>query len=127
MNNIKTASNHLCFKMAFFIFPTLILSVFLTGCSSNEDKAYRAFYCGKVASLLGDNERANRSLKNAEKEIDKLSKAYRNQSQITMIMSERFQEDVPLYRYNPRDQHKLLLKIYKSGKCGEQGPPHLSP
>ena len=31
----------------------------LTGCSSTEDKVYKAFRCAKVASLLGNNAAAN--------------------------------------------------------------------
>lgn len=93
-----------------------VLVLALVGCSSAEDKVYKAFYCGKVASMLGNDAAADRALAKVAVEMEKLTTTY-SPSRISMVFSERFQEDVPLYRYGDLTQRKVLADIYGSSQC----------
>ena len=88
----------------------------LTGCSSAEDKVYKAFRCAKVASLLGKDAAAKRAMATVTIEMEKLSKST-GPTYLGIRMNERFQDDVPLYRYGPRAQAEILTKAFESSEC----------
>lgn len=92
----------------------LMLTVVLAGCSSSEDKVYKAFRCGKVASMVGERDSSAKAMQKVEAESEELLKSY-GPNRLQMLMNERFQEDVPLYRYGQRAQAKVLSDLYK--KC----------
>ena len=95
-------------------------TVFLPGCSSAEDKVYKAFRCAKVASLLGKDAAAKRAMATVTIEMEKLSTST-GPTYLGIRMNERFQDDVPLYRYGPRAQAEILTKAFESSECGN--PP----
>lgn len=90
----------------------------LSGCwSSPEDKVYEAFKCAKAATLLerpGEGDIAMQKvipyMKQMEAEGGSLARR-------AMLMSERFQDDVPLYAMTTDSQVAVLSRIYQSGKC----------
>ena len=88
----------------------------LTGCSSAEDKVYKAFRCAKVASLLGKDAAAKRAMATVTIEMEKLSTST-GPTYLGIRMNERFQDDVPLYRYGPRAQAEILTKAFESSEC----------
>lgn len=56
------------------LFAALAISTLaLTGCSSTEDKVYKAFRCAKVASLLGNDAAAKRAMSKVTIEMEKLT------------------------------------------------------
>ena len=91
-------------------------TVFLPGCSSAEDKVYKAFRCAKVASLLGKDAAAKRAMATVTIEMEKLSTST-GPTYLGRRMNERFQDDVPLYRYGPRAQAEILTKAFESSEC----------
>ena len=91
-------------------------TVFLPGCSSAEDKVYKAFRCAKVASLLGKDAAAKRAMATVTIEMEKLSTST-GPTYLGIRMNERFQDDVPLYRYRPRAQAEILTKAFESSEC----------
>ncbi len=91
-------------------------TVFLPGCSSAEDKVYKAFRCAKVASLLGKDAAAKRAMATVTIEMEKLSTST-GPTYLGIRMNERFQDDVPLYRYGPRAQAEILTKAFESSEC----------
>ena len=99
------------------LFAALAISTLaLTGCSSTEDKVYKAFRCAKVASLLGKDAAAKRAMATVTIEMEKLSKST-GPTYLGIRMNERFQDDVPLYRYGPRAQAEILTKAFESSEC----------
>lgn len=93
-----------------------ISTLVLTGCSSAEDKVYKAFRCAKVASLLGKDAAAKRAMATVTIEMEKLSTST-GPTYLGIRMNERFQDDVPLYRYGPRAQAEILTKAFESSEC----------
>ena len=92
----------------------LMLTVVLAGCSSSEDKVYKAFRCGKVASLVGERGSSAKAMQKVEAESEALLKSY-GPNRLQVRMNERFQDDVPLHRYGQMAQAKVLRDLYK--KC----------
>ena len=104
-------------RLSIALLATLLTcTVFLAGCSSAEDKVYKAFRCAKVASLLGSDSAAKRAMSKVTIEMEKLTTSA-SPSYLEMRMSEQFQEDVPLYRYGPRAQAEILTQAYESSEC----------
>ena len=93
-----------------------ICTLVLTGCSSAEDKVYKAFRCAKVADLLGNSAAAKRAMATVTIEMEKLSTST-GPTYLGIRMNERFQDDVPLYRYGPRAQAEILTKAFESSEC----------
>ena len=93
-----------------------ICTLVLTGCSSAEDKVYKAFRCAKVADLLGNSAAAKRAMATVTIEMEKLSTSA-GSTYLGIRMNERFQDDVPLYRYGPRAQAEILTKAFESSEC----------
>ena len=93
-----------------------ICTLVLTSCSSAEDKVYKAFRCAKVASLLGKDAAAKRAMATVTIEMEKLSTST-GPTYLGVRMNERFQDDVPLYRYGPRAQAEILTKAFESSEC----------
>ncbi len=90
----------------------------LTGCgSSQEDKLYQAFKCGKAATLLEREREGGMALANAEPYMRQMEAEGRNPGQVAMEMNQRFQDDVPLYRMTVSSQMALLSEIYQSDEC----------
>nr|WP_312989493.1 hypothetical protein [Comamonas koreensis] len=93
-----------------------ISTLALMGCSSTEDKVYKAFRCAKAASLLGKDAAAKRAMATVTIEMEKLSTST-GPTYLEIRMNERFQDDVPLYRYGPRAQAEILTKAFESSEC----------
>ena len=86
----------------------------LSGCwSSPEDKVYTVFKCGKVATLLGRQADADAALRNGRA----LLESVRGGAREAMLLGERFQDEVPLYKYPPAGQFALLLELHGSKTC----------
>lgn len=99
------------------VLAVLVVSTWiLTGCSSAEDKVYKAFRCAKVANLLGDTAAAERTMSTVTIEMENLTTSA-NPNYIGIKMNERFEEEVPLYRYGPRTRTEVLTKAYESSEC----------
>ena len=94
----------------------VICTVFLAGCSSAEDKVYKAFRCAKDAEHLGNSAAAKRAMATVTIEMEKLSTSA-GSTYLGIRMNERFQDDVPLYRYGPRAQAEILTKAFESSEC----------
>ena len=61
-------------RLSIALLATLLTcTVFLAGCSSAEDKVYKAFRCAKVASLLGNNAAAKTAMSKVTIEMEKLT------------------------------------------------------
>ncbi len=88
----------------------------LTGCSSTEDKVYKAFRCAKVASLLGSDSAAKRAMSKVTIEMEKLTTSA-SPEYIGRKLNERFDEEAPLYRYGPARRTAVLTKAYESTEC----------
>ena len=88
----------------------------LTGCSSTEDKVYKAFRCAKVASLLGNNAAAKTAMSKVTIEMEKLTTSA-SPDYIGRKLNERFDEEAPLYRYGPATRTAVLTKAYESRQC----------
>ena len=88
----------------------------LTGCSSTEDKVYKAFRCAKVASLLGNNAAAKTAMSKVTIEMEKLTTSA-SPDYIGRKLNERFDEEAPLYRYGPATRTAVLTKAYESSEC----------
>ena len=88
----------------------------LTGCSSTEDKVYKAFRCAKVASLLGNNAAAKTAMSKVTIEMEKLTTSA-SPDYIGRKLNERFDEEAPLYRYGPATRTAVLTKAYESREC----------
>lgn len=88
----------------------------LTGCSSTEDKVYKAFRCAKVASLLGNNAAAKTTMSKVTIEMEKLTTSA-SPDYIGRKLNERFDEEAPLYRYGPATRTAVLTKAYESSEC----------
>ncbi|UGB37248.1 hypothetical protein [Frateuria soli] len=90
----------------------------LAGCgSSPEDKVYEAFKCGKVATLLEQNKNSDIAMKKAIPYIRQMEKGGGSPARLAMEMSQRFQDDVPLYKLSLDGQMGLLTEIYQSQTC----------
>ena len=104
-------------RLSIALLATLLTcTVFLAGCSSAEDKVYKAFRCAKVADLLGNSAAAKRAMATVTIEMEKLSTSA-GSTYLGIRMNERFQDDVPLYRYGPRAQAEILTKAFESSEC----------
>lgn len=88
----------------------------LTGCSSTEDKVYKAFRCAKVASLLGNNAAAKTAMSKVAIEMEKLTTSA-SPEYIGRKLNERFDEEAPLYRYGPARRTAALTQAYESSEC----------
>ena len=88
----------------------------LTGCSSTEDKVYKAFRCAKVASLLGNNAAAKTAMSKVTIEMEKLTTSA-SPDYIGRKLNERFDEEAPLYRYGPATRTAVLTKAFESSEC----------
>ena len=88
----------------------------LTGCSSTEDKVYKAFRCAKVASLLGNNAAAKTAMSKVTIEMEKLTTSA-SPEYIGRKLNERFDEEAPLYRYGPIRRTAALTQAYESSEC----------
>ena len=88
----------------------------LTGCSSTEDKVYKAFRCAKVASLLGNNAAAKTAMSKVTIEMEKLTTSA-SPDYIGRKLNERFDEEAPLYRYGPIRRTAVLTQAYESSEC----------
>ena len=93
-----------------------ISALALTGCSSTEDKVYKAFRCAKVASLLGNDAAAKRAMSKVTIEMEKLTTSA-SPDYIGRKLNERFDEEAPLYRYGPATRTAVLTKAYESSEC----------
>jgi len=90
----------------------------LVGCgSSAEDRVYEAFKCSKVATLLEREVDGDIAFAKAIPDLQKMETSGRNPARLAMEMNERFQDDVPLYRYTLNSQMSVLFEIYQSGEC----------
>lgn len=88
----------------------------LTGCSSTEDKVYKAFRCAKVASLLGRNSPAKTAMSKVTIEMEKLTTSA-SPEYIGRKLNQRFDEEAPLYRYGPARRTAVLTEAYESSEC----------
>lgn len=88
----------------------------LTGCSSTEDKVYKAFRCAKVASLLGNNAAAKTAMSKVTIDMEKLTTSA-SPDYIGRKLNERFDEEAPLYRYGPATRTAVLTKAFESSEC----------
>ncbi|MFE1572810.1 hypothetical protein ACFIQG_13415 [Comamonas odontotermitis] len=103
--------------MSIALLATLLTcTVFLAGCSSAEDKVYKAFRCAKVASLLGNNAAAKTAMSKVTIEMEKLTTSA-NPEYIGRKLNERFDEEAPLYRYGPARRTAVLTKAFESSEC----------
>lgn len=93
-----------------------ISTLVLTGCSSAEDKVYKAFRCAKVADLLGNSAAAKRAMSKVTIEMEKLTTSA-SPGYIGRKLNERFDEEAPLYRYGPARRTAVLTKAYESSEC----------
>lgn len=94
----------------------VICTLALTGCSSAEDKIYKGFRCAKIASLLGESSASKKAMGKILLDAERLTTS-ENPRYLEMKMNERFQDDVPLYRYGPKAQEKVLTSLYESSEC----------
>lgn len=89
----------------------------LAGCfSSAEDKVYTVFKCAKVATLLGRDQDANAALRNGQAQLGEVQTGA-SQAQYAMLLGQRFQDDVPLYKYQRSTQFEMLLELHGSKTC----------
>ena len=95
-----------------------ICTLVLSGCSSAEDKIYRGFQCAKIAGLLGKSSASKKAMGKILFDAERLTTS-ENPRYLEMKMNERFQDDVPLYRYGPKAQTKVLTSLYESSECQE--------
>lgn len=92
-------------------------SMALSGCGeSAEDKLYEAYKCSKVATLLEREKEADAAQLNAEPYYSE-AVGNSNPAYYFMQLSQRFQDDAPLYRLTVSSQMELLTEIYKSDSC----------
>lgn len=108
-------SMHKCGSIG-MIAVAAISAMALTGCSSTEDKVYKAFRCAKVASLLGSDSAAKRAMSKVTIEMEKLTTSA-SPEYIGRKLNERFDEEAPLYRYGPARRTAVLTKAYESSEC----------
>ena len=101
-------------------------SLSLAGCKqSPEDRIYEAFKCGKAATLLGHEKEAAQAIAAVESDLQAIA-GESGMGRYAMTLSERFQEDVPLYRYSAGDQIAALKVIFETDTCqGLYAPPML--
>ena len=104
-----------CLSIA-LLASVVICTVFLAGCSSAEDKVYKAFRCAKVASLLGADAAAKTAMSKVTIEMEKLTTSA-SPDYIGRKLNERFDEEAPLYRYGPATRTAVLTKAYESSEC----------
>ena len=104
-------------RLSIALLATLLTcTVFLAGCSSAEDKVYKAFRCAKVASLLGNNTAAKTAMSKVTIEMEKLTTSA-SPEYIGRKLNERFDEEAPLYRYGPIRRTAALTQAYESSEC----------
>ena len=104
-------------RLSIALLATLLTcTVFLAGCSSAEDKVYKAFRCAKVASLLGNNAAAKTAMSKVTIEMEKLTTSA-SPEYIGRKLNERFDEEAPLYRYGPIRRTAVLTQAYESSEC----------
>ena len=104
-------------RLSIALLATLLTcTVFLAGCSSAEDKVYKAFRCAKVASLLGNNAAAKTAMSKVTIEMEKLTTSA-SPEYIGRKLNERFDEEAPLYRYGPIRRTAALTQAYESSEC----------
>ena len=94
----------------------MLSALILTGCSSTEDKVYKAFRCAKVASLLGNDAAADRAMSKVILDMEKLTTSA-SPGYIARKLNERFDEEAPLYRYGPARRTAVLTQAFESSEC----------
>jgi hypothetical protein len=90
---------------------------------SPEEKVYEAFRCAKVAMHLDRGKDADTAMENAIPYMREVAAHVGSPARYTMMMNERFQEDVPLYRLALGSQMELLSSIYDTDRCQELYKP----
>lgn len=105
------------YVLAGLFFCMTALCGILSGCSeSPEDEFYQAFKCAKVASMLEQEAEAELVMRNAAPLASKIS-GKGSPARYAMMMGDRFQDDVPLYKYGLSGQIALLRDVYNSSRC----------
>lgn len=94
----------------------LFLIVFLTGCNSAEDKIYSSFKCAKVASMLEHEKEAEMAMAKADKSYGKELKGI-DIGAFGMELSQRFTDDLELYKYGMESQMSIVSEVYDSSEC----------
>lgn len=90
----------------------------VAGCgSSPEDELYKSFKCAKVATLLEREKDGDMAMERAIPYMKLMEAEGGSPARLAIEMSERFQDDVPLYRLTVGGQMGLLSDIYKSSEC----------
>lgn len=89
----------------------------LGGCNSDQDNAYDAFKCAKAATLFGRERDGDVAMRNAIPHFNAMASDGGNPARMAMEWSQRFQDEVPLYRLNPAGQMAALSEVYSSRQC----------
>ena len=86
----------------------------ILGCSSEESKIYDSFKCAKVARMIGNDSQALKALEKAEPYLNKISGS---QARYAMFLSQKFSDDLELFRYSGEGKMKIINETYQSNKC----------
>jgi hypothetical protein len=94
----------------------LLMIAFLVGCESTEDKVYSYFKCGEVATVLEHEKEAKMA---RTKGAFALKKAGFKGDVGAFIdeLSQRYVDDLELYKYGITAQMSILNDVYNSSEC----------
>ena len=96
----------------------VLASIGLGACSSAEDDVYKAFKCGRVAMMAGESGAAAKAMNKIKDRIADLPEKYRSdQTQFMFKLSERFTDDLALFKLSPPGQMQELLDVFTSSTC----------
>lgn len=98
----------------------LLVAVVASGCSSADDEMYQHFRCAKAATLLERETEAQNAMVRSYKAAKALGEP---NARYFMMLGQRFQDDVPLYKYTAGGQVQLLTSVYKERRCQKMYAP----
>jgi len=117
------AGNHKESSMKMSMVPcalALLMAVVASSCSSADDEMYQHFRCAKAATLLERETEAQNAMVRSYKAAKTLGEP---NARYFMMLGQRFQDDVPLYKYTAGGQVQLLTSVYKERRCQKMYAP----
>lgn len=98
----------------------LLMAVVASSCSSADDETYQHFRCAKAATLLERETEAQNDMVRSYKAAKTLGEP---NARYFMMLGQRFQDDVPLYKYTAGGPVQLLTSVYKERRCQKMYAP----
>ena len=94
------------------------IALLISGCfSSKEDDLYEIFRCAKAATMLEREDDADFAMRRAIPLFIEIEKTGVSPSHFAMMMGQRFQDDLELYKYSAANQVVILYEVYNSRSC----------